>query len=75
MTSMTSMTDDESTRSLQDVGAVAVLGAMLEQRLHSRSLDAFELARRLDRGHAFEQAASQHRKAIDGLSESFMKIR
>jgi len=61
--------DRGSSRSLDDVGAVAVLGAMVEQRKRSSSIPA---PSELDDADA---VATQRRPRIDPNDDVFQKIR
>jgi hypothetical protein len=63
--------DRGSSRSLDEVGAVAVLGAMVEQRKRASSVPALS---ELDDGDG-DAIATQRRPRIDPQDDVFQKIR
>lgn len=64
--------DRRSSRSLDEVGPLAVLGAMVEQRRRSASLTA---ARELDDVQGDDAVATQRRERLKPGDDVFQKIR
>jgi hypothetical protein len=70
--------DRGSSRSLDEIGAVAVLGAMVEQRRRSSAPAACEIEDDLRSDEDDDDSdvvATQRRPALDPTCDAFMKIR